>query len=145
MIHVQDGKSLHVINPHGLRITVEKQMVSPLGLAKCLLNSLALGHIVENDNAALKRAIRAFERSAVDTEQTALGHLRVSDENLYGVNTLTPHRPYQRQLVRGILSHGIRQIDAILIGPLVGTPLRRTGAQDLLRGRIEQKKLAIRI
>src|SRR6266403_4035709 len=145
MIHVQDGKSLNVINPRGLRITVEKQMVSLLGLAKCFLNSLALRHIVKNDNAALKCAIRTFERSAVDTKQTAFRHLWVADEELYSVNILTSHCPHQRQLVGGILSHSIRQIDAVLVGPMVGSRLRRTNSQDLLRGRIEQKKLAIRI
>src|SRR6267378_8538001 len=71
---------------------------------KEVLCPLVLGHIVKNDNATLEYAIRAFERSAGNTEETAFGHSRVSEENLHGVNALSPHRPHQRQLVRGILS-----------------------------------------
>src|SRR6266851_7450416 len=108
MIHVQDGESLQVINPHGMRITVEKQMVSLLGPAKRFIRPLALCHVVINDNAALKRAIRTFERSAVNTQQSAFGHLWVTDEKLYSVNILASHRSHQRQLVGRILSHRIR-------------------------------------
>src|SRR5229473_2513754 len=108
MIHVQDGEGLQVINPHGMWVTVEKQMVSLLGLAKRFLSSLALGHIVENDNAALNCPICTFERSAGNTEQAAFGHLRVADEELYGVNTLTPHGPHQGQFIGWIQGHAIR-------------------------------------
>src|SRR5216683_5535985 len=92
MIRVQDGESLQVINPHGMRITVEKQMVSLLGPAKRFLRPLALCHVVKNNNTALKCAIRTFERSAVNTQQSAFGHLWVTDEKLYSVNILAPYR-----------------------------------------------------
>ena len=126
MIHVEDDKGLQVINPHRMRITVEKQMVSLLGLVQRFLRPLALGDIMKNDNAALKCAIRTLERSAVNTQQSSFGHLSVTDEKLYAVNILAPHRSHQRQLVGGILSHRIRQIDAILVGPLVGSRFCRT-------------------
>src|SRR6266849_317382 len=50
MIHVQDGQGLQVINPDGMRNTVEKQMVSLLGLAKCFLRPLALGNVPEDEH-----------------------------------------------------------------------------------------------
>ena len=121
-----------------MRITVEKQMISLLGMAKRFLRPFPLGDVVKNNNTALKCAIRAFERSAANTEQAAFGHVWVADKDLYGVNTLTLHRPHQRQLVGGILSHSIGQIDAILIRPLVGCSVRRTDAQDLLGSRIKE-------
>src|SRR5260370_17470413 len=50
MIHVQDGEALQVINPDGMRNTVEQQMVSLLGLAKCFLRQLALGNDPEDEH-----------------------------------------------------------------------------------------------
>src|SRR5712692_4377384 len=50
MIHVQDGEGLQVINPDGMRNTVEQQMVSLLGLAKCFLRPLALGNVPEDEH-----------------------------------------------------------------------------------------------
>src|SRR4029077_13253673 len=114
-----------------MRITVEKQMVALLGLAKLFFRPLALCQVVKNDNAALKCAIRTFERSAVNTQQSAIGHPWVTDEKLHGVNILTPHRSHQRQLVGGILSHSIGQIDAVSIRPLGRCRVRRTYAQEM--------------
>src|SRR6266849_4533776 len=98
-IHVQDGQGLRVIDPHGMWITVEKQMVSLLRLAKRFLRSLALGDVVENDNATMQGAILTSERSAGNTEATAIRHLRVTDEELCRVNVFAPHRQHQRQFV----------------------------------------------
>src|SRR6266849_1684079 len=50
MIHVQDGQGLQVINPDGMRNTVEQQMVSLLGLAKCFLRQFALGNVPEDEH-----------------------------------------------------------------------------------------------
>ena len=68
MIHIQNRERLQVIDPHGMRVAVEKQMVSLLRLAKRFLCPLALCHVVKNDNATLKCAIRALEGSTGKTE-----------------------------------------------------------------------------
>src|SRR5229473_7352421 len=96
-------------------ITVEKQMVSLLGLAKRFLRSLALGDVVENNNAAAQGSILASEGSACDAEQPAVRHLRVTDEELYCVYILAAHRPHQRQFVGRIRRRGVRKIGAISI------------------------------
>src|SRR5437899_140844 len=98
-----------------MRITVEKQMVSLLGLAKRFLRSLALGNVVENDNAAAQGSILASERSSRNTEQPAVRHLRIPDEDLCPVNAFAPHRPHQRQFVGRIRRCGVRKKGAISI------------------------------
>ena len=71
--------------------------------------------------------------------------MRVADKEFYGVNNLAPHGPHQGQFVGWIQGHGVRQIAAILIRPLVGSRVRGTDAQDLLGGRIKEEKLPRRI
>src|SRR5713101_9958832 len=53
-----------------------------LRLDEGFLSALLHGDIVEYDNAALQGAILTSERSARDTEQTAIRHFRVADEDL---------------------------------------------------------------
>src|SRR5260370_2973135 len=71
-IHVQDGQGLPVIDPHRNWITVEKQMVSLLGLTKRFLRSLALDDVVENNNATLQATILTSHSTPVDSDQPAV-------------------------------------------------------------------------
>jgi hypothetical protein len=51
-----------------MRITVEQQMVSLLGLPKRFLRALLKGNIVEHDHPAFEGPFFISERAAGDTE-----------------------------------------------------------------------------
>src|SRR5229473_8590856 len=79
-----------------------------LGLEQGVLGALLQGDIAEDDDAAPQSAILTLKRSARNTEQTTVRHFRVADEDLYCVNSLTPHCPHQGQFVGWIQRHGVR-------------------------------------
>src|ERR1700739_1781353 len=120
-------------------------MVALLGSAKRFLGSLTLCNVVVNDNPTLQRVVRAPERSARNADQTASRHMLVANENLYSVNTFTPHGSHERQLMGWIRGDAVSHVGAILIGPIVWRGLRCTDPQDLFSSRIEEEKLPIRI
>ena len=87
------------LGQHAGRLVLRRQ--PPLGL-------LAPGDVVEDDHAALDRAVLVPQRAAGHQDPGPVLAAGIGDVELRLVDRLAAHRPHQRQIRRGIEGHADR-------------------------------------